>query len=138
MIDATAIDADDDSYDLEVFALAFHHLPPAVAYRAIAEATRVGKRFLVIDLERRTPLRLTLSALVMLPMNLALAAFSSMRPGLHDAVISVLRAYSPSAFEALGRAVDPEMNIDIQPARTRLGPPSISVVFSRPRGAHHG
>lgn len=45
VIDATAIDGHDHSYDLAVFALAFHHLPPTVACKAIAEATRVGKRF---------------------------------------------------------------------------------------------
>jgi ubiquinone/menaquinone biosynthesis C-methylase UbiE len=32
VVDATAIDAEDDSYDLVVFAQAFHHLPPATAY----------------------------------------------------------------------------------------------------------
>lgn len=31
VVDATAIDAPDDSYDLVVFAQAFHHLPPASA-----------------------------------------------------------------------------------------------------------
>lgn len=137
-IDATAIDADDDSYDLVVFALAFHHLPPAVACRAIAEATRVGKRFLVIDLKRRTPLRVTVSFLLQVPMHLLLLPFASMRPVLHDGFISVLRAYSSSAFEALGRAADPQMHIDIQQARTRLGPPTVAVVFSRPRGTVHG
>jgi len=138
VIDATSIDADDDSYDLVVFALAFHHLPPAVAYQAIAEATRVGKRFLVIDLKRRTPLRLTLSALLLLPPQLIVAMpSSSMRLVIHDGVISALRAYSASAFEALGRAVDPEMNIDIQPVGIRF-PPSVAVVFSRPHPAQHG
>ncbi|MCV7195245.1 class I SAM-dependent methyltransferase [Mycobacterium angelicum] len=133
VIDATSIDADDYSYDLVVFALAFHHLPPAVAYRAIAEATRVAKRFLVIDLKRRTPLRLTLSALLLLPPQLLFALASpSMRLVIHDGVISALRAYSASAFEALGRAVDPAMNVDIRPAGIRF-PPSIAVVFSRPQ-----
>lgn len=45
VIDATAIDGHDHSYDLAVFALAFHHLPPTVACKAIAEATRVGSAF---------------------------------------------------------------------------------------------
>ncbi|CMF20482.1 type 11 methyltransferase [Mycobacterium tuberculosis] len=60
VIDATAIDGHDHSYDLAVFALAFHHLPPTVACKAIAEATRVGKRFLIIDLKRQKPLSFTL------------------------------------------------------------------------------
>src|SRR6201993_2067894 len=72
VVDATAIDAADNSYDLVVFALAFHHLPPTVAYRAIAEATRVGKQFLVIDLKRQNPLGIMLFPAMSLPMMLIL------------------------------------------------------------------
>lgn len=98
MIDATAIDAPDDSYDLVVFALAFHHLPPAIACRAIAEATRVGKRFLVIDLKRRTPLATLMFPVMALPVNLALLPWSWIPPSVHDGFISALRAYSTSAL----------------------------------------
>jgi SAM-dependent methyltransferase len=132
VIDATAIDAADNSYDLVVFALAFHHLPPAVACRAIAEATRVAKRFLVIDLKRQSPLATLLFPVFALPLNLMLMPWSSIQPGLHDGFISALRAYSPPAMEALGRAADPAMNIEMRPNPTRLGPPSLTVVFSRP------
>ncbi|WP_156688791.1 class I SAM-dependent methyltransferase [Mycobacterium sp. Marseille-P9652] len=138
VIDATAIDAADDSYDLVVFALAFHHLPPAVACRAIAEATRVGKRFLVIDLQRRNPLATMLFPVLALPMNLALVPWSWIWPTVHDGFISALRAYSPSAMRALGRAADPAMGVEILPTKTRLGPPSMSVVFSRPEADHRG
>jgi ubiquinone/menaquinone biosynthesis C-methylase UbiE len=138
VVDATAIDAPDDSYDLVVFALAFHHLPPAVACRAIAEATRVGKRFLVIDLKRRSPLAMMLFPVLTLPLNLALLPWSWIQPGLHDGIISTLRAYSPSAMEALGRAADPEMNIEVLPSPTRLGMPSLTVLFSRPDGDNRG
>jgi SAM-dependent methyltransferase len=136
VIDATAIDAADDTYDLVVFALAFHHLPPAVARRAIAEATRVGKRFLVIDLKRQTPLANMLFPVLTLPLNLLL--FRWLWPYLHDGFISALRAYSPSAFKALGRAADPGMRIEILPTPRRFGPPSITVVFSRPDAADRG
>jgi ubiquinone/menaquinone biosynthesis C-methylase UbiE len=128
VVDATAIDADDDSYDLVVFAQAFHHLPPAIAYRAIAEATRVGKRFLVIDLKRRSLLGLILAPLVMAP----LAVVPSLKPVMHDGFISGLRAYSPSAFAALGKAVDPQMRVEFLPsAASWFGPTSNVVVFSR-------
>ena len=136
VIDATAIDAADDSYDLVVFALAFHHLPPAGACRAIAEATRVGKRFLVIDLKRQTPLANILFPLLALPLNLLL--FRWLWPYLHDGFISALRAYSPSAFKALGRAAVPGMRIEMLPTPRQLGPPSITVVFSRPDAADRG
>jgi SAM-dependent methyltransferase len=126
VVDATAIDADDDSYDLVVFAQAFHHLPPAVAYRAIAEATRVGKRFLVIDLKRRSPLWLLLTPMVMAP----LAVVPRLRPLAHDGLISGLRAYSPSAFVALGKAADPQMRVDFLPSRSRIGASTV-VAFSR-------
>jgi SAM-dependent methyltransferase len=138
VVDATAIDAADDSYDLVVFALAFHHLPPAVACRAIAEATRVGKRFLVIDLKRQSPLAIMLFPALSLPMLLVLTPWSWIWPALHDGFISELRAYSPSALKALGQAADSDMRMDVLPTPTWLGPPSITVVFSRPGGADRG
>jgi SAM-dependent methyltransferase len=127
VVDATAIDAADGSYDLVVFAQAFHHLPPATAYRAIAEATRVGKRFLVIDLKRRSPLGLFLTPLVMAPVALV----PQLRPLMHDGFISGLRAYSSPAFVALGQAADPQMRIEFLPSTSWFGPTSNVVVFSR-------
>jgi hypothetical protein len=140
VVDATAIDAEDGSYDLVVFAQAFHHLPPGVAYRAIAEATRVAQRFLVIDLQRRTPLALMLISVLRPPAQLLVLPWSSLRPLLHDAYISVLRAYSPAALQTLGRAADPAMQIEFLPPSTGPGPRSMSVVFSRPGAAevHRG
>jgi SAM-dependent methyltransferase len=129
--DATAIDAADDSYDLVVFAQAFHHLPPATAYRAIAEATRVGTRFLVIDLKRRSPLGLMLAAAVMAP----LAVVPRLHPLMHDGFISGLRAYSRSAFVALGKAADPQMGVEFLPSASRFVPAPTTVVFSRPGAA---
>jgi SAM-dependent methyltransferase len=131
VVDATAIDAEDDSYDLVVFAQAFHHLPPAVAYRAIAEATRVGRRFLVIDLERRTPLGFLLFSALRPLLQLLVLPSSSLRPLLHDGYISALRAYSPSALQALGRAADPSMRIEFLPKAKGFGPRSVAVLFSR-------
>jgi SAM-dependent methyltransferase len=132
VVDATAIDAEDDSYDLVVFAQAFHHLPPAVAYRAIAEATRVSKRLLVIDLGRRTPLGFMLFAALRPLLQLLALPSSSLRPLLHDGYISALRAYSPSALQALGRAADPAVRIEFLPQAKGFGPQSIAVLFSRP------
>ncbi|MGX9789468.1 class I SAM-dependent methyltransferase [Mycobacterium sp. MMS18-G62] len=128
VVDATAIDAADNSYDLVVFAQAFHHLPPAIASRAIAEATRVGKHFLVIDLKRPSPLLLILAPLVLAP----LAVVPRLRPVMHDGFISSLRAYSRSAFLALGKAADPTMSIEFLPSPLRLGPSATTLVFSRP------
>ena len=132
VVDATAINAADDSYDLVVFAQAFHHLPPAVAYRAIAEATRVAKRFLVIDLERRKPLGFILFAGLRPVLQLLALPSASLRPLLHDGYISALRAYSPPALQALGRAADPAMRIEFRPRAQGFGPQSIAVLFSRP------
>jgi ubiquinone/menaquinone biosynthesis C-methylase UbiE len=92
--DATAIDAADGAFDLAVFALSFHHLPPSAAARAIAEGTRVAAKLLIIDLPRPpSPLHLARLA-VMLP-------FAAVLPFVHDGVISSLRTYSPSALRAL-------------------------------------
>lgn len=93
-MDATAIDAPDRHYDLAVFALSFHHLPPTAAAAAIGEGTRVADKLLIIDLPRPpAPLHL-LRLATMLP----LAPFV---PFVHDGVISSLRTYSPSALRAL-------------------------------------
>lgn len=134
VVDATAIDAADDSYDLVIFAQAFHHLPPATAADAIAEATRVGKRFLVIDLERHSPLRLLLLPLLAAPAGLfAILVRPSLKPLMHDGFISMLRAYSRSAFTALGKAVDPTMRIEFLPSPKQSRPRSSVLVFSRRR-----
>lgn len=95
-IDATAIDAPDGAFDLAVFALSFHHLPPTPAARALAEATRVASRLIIIDLARPpAPLHLIRLA-TMVP-------WAFVWPFAHDGLISSLRSYSPSAFRELGR-----------------------------------
>ena len=127
VVDATAIDADDDSYDLVVFAQAFHHLPPATACSAIAEATRVGKRFLVIDLKRQSPFLTLLTPLAMAPLVLV----PRLKPVVHDGFISELRAYSRSAFVALAKAADPQMRTEFLPSTSRFGPTPTVVVFTR-------
>lgn len=107
LIDATAIDAPDDSFDLAVFALSFHHLPPPAAARVLAEATRVAARFLIIDLARPpAPLHLIRLA-TMVPL-------APIWPFAHDGLISSLRTYSPSAFAALARHAGVE--VDVRPA----------------------
>jgi SAM-dependent methyltransferase len=128
VIDATAIDAADDSYDLVVFAQAFHHLPPQTACRAIAEATRVAKRFLVIDLKRPPAPALILPAVMMAPL-------AAVHPVIHDGRISVLRTYSHSALVALGNAADPQMRIEFLPSTSRFFAASTTVVFHRPQHA---
>lgn len=103
-IDATAIDAPDGSFDLAVFALSFHHLPPEHAARVLAEGTRVADRLLVIDLPR-PPSLLHLAKLA------TFAPFVLWWPFAHDGFISSLRAYSPSALRALAAHADLEMDI---------------------------
>ncbi|WP_395311879.1 class I SAM-dependent methyltransferase [Mycobacterium sp. AMU20-3851] len=93
-MDATAIDAPDGHFALAVFALSFHHLPPATAAAALAEGTRVADKLLIIDLPRPPAPLHVLRLATMLP----LAPFI---PFVHDGVISSLRSYSPSALRAL-------------------------------------
>lgn len=130
VIDATQIDSPDDSYDLVILAQAFHHLPPAIAFRAIAEATRVGGQFLVIDLKRQKPIPLAINVVAAVLVSPLLLPFSAIRPVLHDGLISALRAYSHSAFIALGSSVDPDMRIKFLRPRARFLNPTI-VTFSR-------
>ncbi len=106
-MDATAIDAPDGSFDLAVFAMSFHHLPPALAARVFTEGTRVADKLLIIDLARPpAPLHLLRLALT-LPVSLAV-------PLCHDGFISSLRAYSPSALRALARHADPAITVQLR------------------------
>ncbi|ORA11407.1 class I SAM-dependent methyltransferase [Mycobacterium arosiense] len=106
-MDATAIDASDGHYDLAVFALSLHHLAPDQAARVFAEGTRVARKLLVIDLRRwRAPLQL-----VQLTFTLP---FTGLIPSLHDAVISSLRAYSPSALRAIAAHADPAITVEFR------------------------
>ena len=112
-MDAAAIDAPDGHYDLAVFALSLHHLPPEKAVRVFAEGTRAANKLLIIDL-RRPPA--PLHALVLA----AVLPFTRLFPLTHDGVISSLRAYSPSALRTLAHYADPVIAVDF---RTRaLGP----------------
>jgi ubiquinone/menaquinone biosynthesis C-methylase UbiE len=121
-MDATAIDAPDRSYDLAIFALSFHHLPPAQAAMVFAEGTRVADQLLIIDLPRPpSPLHL-LRLATMLP-------FAAVLPFVHDGVISSLRSYSPSALRTLAEHADPAITVEL---RNGLTSPQI-VVASRAR-----
>ena len=133
VVDATAIDEPDDTFDLVVFANSFHHLPPRVAVAAIAEATRVASTFLVVDLKRIPPVpllaRTAAACLIVVPA--VVRPMAAMPAVMHDSFISNLRSYSPSALTALGRAVDPTMQIDFLPAINRWIS-SLCVTYRRP------
>jgi ubiquinone/menaquinone biosynthesis C-methylase UbiE len=120
-MDATAIDAADASYDLVLFALSFHHLPPGPASKVFAEGTRVGTTLAIIDLPRpRSPFHL-LRLASMLP-------FTPILPFVHDGFISSLRCYSPSALRALARHADPAIEVQL---RSGFNTPQIAVATRR-------
>ena len=122
-MDATAIDATDRHFDLAVFVLALHHLPPSLASEVIAEGTRVADKLLIIDLPRPPwPLHLVRLA-TMLP-------FAPWIPFVHDGVISSLRTYSPSALRALAEHADPSIDIEL---RGGLVSPQVAVASRRPQ-----
>jgi SAM-dependent methyltransferase len=112
-MDATAIDAPDGYYDLGVFALSLHHLPPEMAARVFAEGTRAANKLFIVDLRRPpAPLHLVLLAFVL--------PFTRLIPLAHDGFISSLRAYSPSALRALAHHADPAITVEFR--TRRLGP----------------
>lgn len=121
-MDATAIDAPDGHFDLAVFALSLHHLPPPLAARVFAEGTRVAAKLLIIDLPRLPSILHIVQLATMLP-------FAAAFPFVHDGVISSLRAYSPSALRALAEYADSA--IDLQLSDQLLGP---QVVVATRRG----
>ncbi len=118
-MDATAIDAPDGHYDLALFALSLHHLPPEPAARVFAEGTRAAKKLLIIDL-RRPPAALHVLVLA------AVLPFTRLVPLAHDGVISSLRAYSPSALTALAHHADPGITVEF---RTRALGPTVAVAY---------
>ena len=119
-MDATDIDAPDRSYDLALFVLALHHLPPVPAARVLAEGTRVADKLLIVDL-RRPPAVLHLIRLA------SFFPFALVLPFAHDGLISSLRAYSPSGFRALAAHADPAITVEF----SRLGRNQIVVAHRR-------
>ena len=120
-MDAAAIDAPDRYFDLAVFVLSFHHLPPALAAKVLAEGTRAATKLLIIDLPRPPSPLHVLRLATMLP-------FAPWLPFVHDGVISSLRTYSPSALRALAEHADPAIDIDL---RGGLVSPQIAVLSRR-------
>lgn len=109
-IDAAAIEAADGAFDVAAFAMSFHHLPPPLAMRVLAEATRVASQLVIVDLPRPpAPLHL-----IRLATMVPLAPFW---PFAHDGLISSLRSYSPSAFRELATRAGVE--VDVRPAGLR-------------------
>jgi phospholipid N-methyltransferase len=106
-MDATAIDAPDGDYDLVVFALSLHHLPPPLVARLFAEGTRVADKLLIIEGPRSPSLLHILKLALMLPLAMVV-------PVLHDGVIASLGAYSPSALRALARYADPAITLELR------------------------
>lgn len=110
VMDATAIDAPDGYFDLALFSLSLHHLPPELATRVFAEGTRAAKKLMIIDVRRPAP-----------PVHLAMLAavlpFTRVAV-IHDAVISGLRAYSPSALRTLANHADPTIAVEFRNHRT--------------------
>jgi ubiquinone/menaquinone biosynthesis C-methylase UbiE len=123
-MDATDIDAPDRSYDLALFALAFHHLPPVPAARVLAEGTCAASQLLICDL-RRPPAPLHLIRLA------SFLPFALVLPFAHDGLISSLRAYSPSGFRALAAHADPAITVDFG----RLGRNQLVLAQRRRPGA---
>lgn len=122
-MDATEIDASEGYFDLAVFALSLHHLPPEFASRVFAAGTNAAKKLLIVDLPRPpAPVHMALLAVV-----LPLIKFSPLQ---HDGFISSLRAYSPSALRALAHHADPSIAVEF---RTRRGLAPMVAVASRNR-----
>jgi SAM-dependent methyltransferase len=120
-MDATAIDSPDRHFDLAVFVLSFHHLPPSMASQVIAEGTRAATKLLIIDLPRPpSPLHIVRLA-TMLP-------FAPWVPFVHDGMISSLRTYSPSALRALAEHAHPSVDIEL---RGGLASPQVAVASRR-------
>ena len=83
------------------------HLPPPLASWVFAEGTRVADKLLIIDLPRPPSIPHLAQLAALLPLTVV-------HPFAHEAVISSLRAYSPSAMRALARYADPKIQLRIR------------------------
>lgn len=117
VLDATAIDADDDTWDLAVFAFSLHHLDPASVQAALREGTRVARRLLIIDGWRHPAFLAVAPPLMLLTGGL---------PHLHDGVISLRKVYSASALRALAATSGVHVSL-----RCRFALPGYLVVSAR-------
>ncbi|AHH99742.1 hypothetical protein KALB_6382 [Kutzneria albida DSM 43870] len=119
LLDATGINAADNSYDVAVFTQSLHHLPPRAVPAVLSEGARVARTLLVVD-AWRTPLMFGL-----IPLLLVTAGW----PASHDGIISMRKMYGPRALHALAaRCAEP---LDV---RVRLGFPGYLVLTARRPG----
>ncbi|MFD5558937.1 class I SAM-dependent methyltransferase [Streptomyces sp. NPDC127068] len=93
ILDATEMDVPEGSWDVAVFAMSLHHLQPAQVRMVLSEGTRVAHKLLIVD-AWRNPALLSVVPLLLLVGGACTA---------HDGVISLRKAYSPSALRALAR-----------------------------------
>lgn len=129
--DATKLNAPDNSYDLVIFSHSFHHLPPAKAAAALAEGTRVGAKFLIIDIPRTAP---AIALLFTLPILAALILVKERNFACpHDAVISGLRAYSPAAFRAMRAHVAEDIDVQLWQQSIGKAPMRNQIVLAQRR-----
>ncbi|WP_313896297.1 class I SAM-dependent methyltransferase [Streptomyces sp. YIM 98790] len=113
VIDATAIDAPDGTWDVAVFTASLHHLEPPQVRKVLAEGTRAARRLLIVDAWRH-PVLLGVAPLMLLTGGAA---------NLHDGVISLRKVYSASAVRELAASCGAPVEV-----RTRFCPPGHLVV----------
>ena len=106
-MDATAIDAADGHFDLAVFVLSFHHLPPSMASRVFAEGTRAATKLLIIDLPRPpSPLHM-----VRLGDDAAVRAVDPVRARRRDQLTARLQPVGPACLAA---HADPAIDVQLR------------------------
>lgn len=96
VLDATAIEAPDCSWDVAIFTTSLHHLEPAGVRNLLMEGTRVASKLVLIDAWRHPAL------LAIAPVLLATGGWVTMR----DGIVSLRKAYSISALRSLTNSCD--------------------------------
>ncbi len=147
-VDATAVP--EGLRGFRLMCNAFHHFPPDVARRCLADAVRQRQGVAMIELVQRSPAAL-LQVSIGLGTMLAVTPF--IRPHrwsrlmltyvlpvvplctLWDGLVSCLRAYEPDELRSLVASLDSDYEWDIGRLPVPKTPASVTYLIGRPRAA---
>ncbi|RJQ73869.1 class I SAM-dependent methyltransferase [Pseudonocardiaceae bacterium YIM PH 21723] len=111
LIDATAIDEPDGTYDLAVFCQSLHHLPPSMIGDVLREGTRVARKLVIIDGYRMPWWAVPAMLAFFVPTALAMNGFHFT----HDGVVSLRKMYSADSLQQIAAGAGLRLHTRFEP-----------------------